>query len=224
MISRSPSLQGTRFGRLQVESLTRITVQHKRKRSRACAIVICDCGARKTVLVDDLAAGRIQSCGCLRRDVLKERARPLSEKFWEKVNKNGPIPEYRPDFDPCWLWTAAVNAKGYGVMCVKNGSTLAHVISYNIHVGQIHSGMQIDHLCRVRNCVNPNHLEVVTPRVNVHRGFGPTAVHARKTHCPKGHPYSGDNLYLSPRGNRQCRECVRRSQMRYRKRKAKFTK
>lgn len=220
MISRSPSLQGTRFGRLQVESLSRITVQHKRKRSRACAIVICDCGARKTVLVDDLAAGRIQSCGCLRRDVLKERARPLSEKFWEKVNKNGPISEYRPDFDPCWLWTAAVNAKGYGIMCVKNGTTMAHRISYNIHLGQVPSGKQIDHLCRVRNCVNPKHLEAVLPIVNTHRGY----TNATKTHCPHGHPYSGENLYISPRGNRQCRECVRRSQMRYQKRKLKSTK
>ena len=222
-MSSYSEVQGKLFGRLKVESLTRVDVQHKRKRTRAYAVVVCDCGVRKTVSVDDLTSGKTKSCGCLRRDTSRDRARPLAEKFWEKVNKDGPIPAYRLDFDPCWIWTAAVNAKGYGVMGVKKGSTLAHVISYNLHVGHVPSGMQIDHLCRVRNCVNPNHLEVVTPRVNVNRGFGPTAIHARKTHCPKGHPYSGENLYLYiggiHKGNRQCRICGRDRQRAYQKRK-----
>ena len=213
-------MQAKRFGRLKVESLTRIDVQHKRKRTRVYACVVCDCGVSKIVSVDDLTTGKTKSCGCLRRDTLKERARPPEERFWEKVNKSGLAPAYRPDLGPCWIWTASVNAKGYGIMGAKNGSTLAHVISYNIHLGNVPGGMQIDHLCRIRNCVNPNHMEVVTPRVNVNRGYGPTAIHARKTHCPKGHPYSGENLYLTPGGrSRHCRECVRQSQMRYQKRK-----
>ena len=220
MLSHSNEVQENRFGRLKVESLTRIAVQHKRKRTRVYAVVVCDCGVRKTVSVDDLISGKTKSCGCLRISSLRERARPLAEKFWEKVNKDGPIPAYRPNFGPCWIWTAAVNAKGYGIMGVKNGSTLAHVISHNLHVGHVPSGMQIDHLCRVRNCVNPKHLEVVLPIVNTHRGY----TNATKTHCPQGHPYSGENLYLSPRGYRQCRECVRKSQMRYQKRKVKRNK
>jgi hypothetical protein len=106
-------------------------------------------------------------------------------------------------------------------MGVKNGSTLAHRISYNLHVGHVPSGMQIDHLCRVRNCVNPKHLEVVLPIVNTHRGY----TNATKTHCPQGHQYSGVNLYSTPGGrSRHCRECGRRSQMRYLKRKVKRNK
>lgn len=215
MLSHSYEVQGKRFGRLKIESLTRLDVKHKRKRTRVYAVVVCDCGVRKTVSINDLTAGRTKSCGCLRRDVLKERARTLADKFWEKVNKDGPIPAYRPDFDPCWLWTAAVNANGYGIMFTREESTLAHRISFALSGRIVPAGTQLDHLCRVRHCVNPKHLEAVTPRVNTHRGY----TNATKTHCPQGHPYSGDNLYLSPRGNRQCRECVRRSQMRYKKRK-----
>lgn len=209
---------GKQFGRLCVESLTRIAVQHKRKRSRACAIVVCNCGTRKTIGVDDLINGKIKSCGCLRRENNRTK-KSLAERFWVKVNKNGSLSSHRPDLGPCWIWIAAINAKGYGIMSVDVGSTLVHRISYKISGGVIPDGMQIDHLCRVRNCVNPKHLEVVTPRINTHRGYGPAAMRARKTHCPKEHPYSGDNLYVSPTGNRQCRICIRQNQRNYQERK-----
>ncbi len=214
---------GSRFGRLCVEALTRKPVEHKRKRSRAYADVVCDCGTRKSVPSDDLVSGKIKSCGCLRRENGKANIRPMEDRFWEKVNKNGPVPSYRPDLGSCWIWGASVNANGYGTMGVDKGSTLAHRISYIIANGEILNDMQLDHLCRVHNCVNPRHLEPVTPRVNVHRGYGPTAANARKTHCPQGHPYSEENTYLYiggvHKGNRQCRICGRKRTREYIERK-----
>lgn len=73
--------------------------------------------------------------------------------------------------------------------------------------GRIPDGHQVDHLCRRPGCVNPNHLEAVTPRENTLRGVGPTARLSAVTHCPKGHPYSGENLAIRPTGSRRCRAC-----------------
>ena len=81
--------------------------------------------------------------------------------------------------------------------------------------------MQIDHLCRVRSCVNPAHMEIVTPRVNIIRGNCPEVTikrHAAVTHCPQGHSYTGDNLYVTKTGNRHCRECTRRHGREYQRR------
>ena len=187
------------------------------------ASVRCDCGTRKIVAVDDLLQCKTKSCGCLRTEVARMEFDSLENRFWSKVDKNGPVSDYRPDLGKCWIWTASVNAKGYGIMGVNIGSTMVHRISWSIHGYDIQKGEQIDHLCRVRCCVNPNHLEVVSPKVNSNRGYGPTAKNARKTHCPKGHPYSGENLYLyvggKHKGNRQCRICGRERQREYQKRK-----
>lgn len=226
-IIASPSGQravpGARFGRLRVERLVRIPVQHKKMRTRAGAVVECDCGTRKTVSADDLASGRIRSCGCLKRDLAKSRVRPVADRFLEKVDKDGPVPEYRPDLGPCWVWTAARNANGYGIMKVSEGTTLAHRISYALAGGNVTDDEQIDHLCRVRHCVNPQHLEAVPPRVNVHRGYGSAAGNARKTHCPQGHPYNDENAYVYVggvhKGTRHCRICGRAATRRYMARK-----
>lgn len=104
----------------------------------------------------------------------------------------------------CWEWTGSMHAAGYGLFRDR----LAHRISYEVHVGSIPEGLTIDHLCRNRRCVNPLHLEAVTIAVNVLRGESPPARNARKTHCPKGHPYDDENTYISPssgwRGSRAC--------------------
>jgi len=211
---------GTRFKRLIVLAVKHVAFG---ERKRWIASVRCDCGIEKTVAADDLIQRKTQSCGCLRLDRAKERIVPIEKRFWKKVNKNGPIPDYCPDLGRCWLWTASINAKGYGTLGSKNGSTLAHRISMELNGWVVKSGMQIDHLCRVRSCVNPKHLEVVTPKINCHRGYGPTALHARKTHCPQGHPYSDENTYLYiggvHKGNRQCRICGRRRSREYLARK-----
>lgn len=122
----------------------------------------------------------------------------LEERFNARVERT----------DGCWLWRGYITPAGYGGL--KHGPhQLAHRISYMLYVGPIPDGLQIDHLCRVRHCVNPEHLEPVTARVNLLRGVGWAARNAAKTHCPKGHPYSGKNLRVSHGGGRMCVTCAR---------------
>lgn len=103
----------------------------------------------------------------------------------------------------CWLWRGRINDGGYGTY----GSRLAHREIFLLYGGEIEDGLELDHLCRVRCCVNPAHLEAVTRQTNVLRGEGPAGVNARKTHCPKDHPYSEENTYITVRGKRRCRIC-----------------
>ena len=125
------------------------------------------------------------------------------ERFWEKVEVRGT--------DDCWLWTAYTMVNGYGLFGLSKGqTTLAHRFAYQDRVGPIPEGLQIDHLCRVRHCVNPAHLEPVTQLENVRRGNG-GANQTSKTHCPNGHPYSDENTYSPPcrPTGRYCRACRR---------------
>lgn len=137
-----------------------------------------------------------------------------NERFWSQVNKNGPIPESRPDLGPCWLWTGTVDRQGYGFFFVWNKplKKLFHVRAHNFAWDQVKEPIQRplipDHLCRVTSCVNPDHLEPVTVRENVVvRGTGITALNAVKTHCPRGHEYTPDNT-RTWRGKRNCRACA----------------
>ena len=134
----------------------------------------------------------------------------LPERFWDKVE--------RTSFSECWHWVAFTNASGYGTFGFDGTVRLAHRVSYEELVGSIPEGLEIDHLCRVRNCVNPRHLEPVTTQENTARGEA-GAYNKVKTHCPQGHPYSGDNLYLHTRRGRgvqrQCRECRRSAYRRW---------
>ena len=107
----------------------------------------------------------------------------------------------------CWWWKARQVGSGYGGFYAGGRNIRAHRWAYERWRGTIPAGLQLDHLCRNRLCVRPAHLEIVTNRVNVLRGIGPTAQNARKTHCPQGHQYSGSNLYVSPEGWRCCRAC-----------------
>jgi hypothetical protein len=110
----------------------------------------------------------------------------------------------------CVVWFGAKQTNGYGSVSIGAGKTaLAHRAAYFIARGEIDPSLTIDHLCRNRLCVNPEHLEQVTCRENNRRGFGFSGVNARKTHCDAGHELAGDNLIVKARGNRNCRECQR---------------
>lgn len=109
----------------------------------------------------------------------------------------------------CLLWQGCTE-KGYGRVKHNGKSRWAHIVSYELQVGPVPPGKVLDHTCRTRPCIEPTHLEPVTDVVNTMRGESPTAKHARKTHCPKGHPYDEENTYRRPGGGRDCRACKRR--------------
>lgn len=125
----------------------------------------------------------------------------------------------------CWPWDGPTLPGGYGKMWrsdferLWHPSQLAHRIAYELEVGPIPDGLTLDHLCGNPNCVNPDHLEPVTQRVNTLRGSGPIAAHAVKTHCAHGHPYDEENTYHMPSGGRDCKICVRRRGREYRLRR-----
>ena len=126
---------------------------------------------------------------------------------------------------PCWDWIGYIYPNGYGRFEIKKPHT-AHRVSHVWFIGPVPKDIrikQIDHLCRRRHCVNPLHLELVTPRVNTERSDGPAAINSRKTHCLNGHPLEGDNLRIDPTGRRICRTCKRTTpeynRQRYLKRK-----
>ena len=115
----------------------------------------------------------------------------------------------------CWEWTGGHFTKtGYSSFNIKRDDgrwqpQVAHRIAYELLNGPIPKGLQIDHLCRNRGCVNPTHLEAVTSRVNNLRSNGPSAVNARKTHCLNGHPFSPENTRPHGGNKRECIECTR---------------
>jgi hypothetical protein len=108
----------------------------------------------------------------------------------------------------CWLWIGHMSGRGYGVAHLKKKRLGAHRAVYEELVGKIPSGLEVDHLCRNRICVNPQHLEPVTKRTNILRGVGMGARHARATACPRGHEYTTGNYYPRRGGGRNCRPCA----------------
>lgn len=109
----------------------------------------------------------------------------------------------------CWIWLGT-EVNGYGQIKVNGRSTLAHRYVYEQLVGPIPPGLDMDHLCRVTQCINPNHVEPVTTQVNILRGISPAALHAKKTHCDRGHELFGENLRLGKTKNdRICKVCDR---------------
>ena len=116
----------------------------------------------------------------------------------------------------CWQWTGRTNGKCYGTFSDGGKRFMAHRWAYEHLRGPIPSGLTLDHLCRNRGCVNPNHLEPVTLRENILRGTSPAANQARQTHCIHGHEFTPDNTYISGRGQRSCKQCHKRWAKKYR--------
>lgn len=132
------------------------------------------------------------------------------ERFFARVDKHGPAPEYRPELGPCWIWQKKLTKAGYGRFGYEAKVVLAHRFACELLVGPIPKGLEPDHLCKVPACVKavadehgPAHLEVVTHQVNMRRSRKGSA-----THCPKGHPYDEANTYWY-KGWRSCRLCHR---------------
>lgn len=148
----------------------------------------------------------------------------LEARFLAKVDKNGPVPSHRPELGPCWLRNpTAKSTTGYDVFGVAGKTIGSHRVAYELWVGPIPAGMEIDHVChpgdgscppekcRHRRCVNPSHLEVVTPDENKRRSWCASARNGAKTHCVRGHEFTPENtrIKMGRWGNevRGCRKC-----------------
>jgi hypothetical protein len=142
-----------------------------------------------------------------------KKPRRLDDRLWEWVD--------RGEEWECWPWVGRTTKAGYGQISLGKydgqRTLYVHRVAYELLVGTIPEGLVIDHLCCNRTCCNPAHLEPVTHAENVRRGS--SRRFANQTHCKHGHEFAGDNLYLTPWGERVCRECARRRNREYDARK-----
>ena len=155
---------------------------------------------------------------------------PIINHNHENINKKHP--NYREpiqrffthidmDFGECYLWISNKDKDGYGIFSYNGSNVLAHRYSYEAFVSYIPEGLVIDHVCRNTSCVNPSHLEPVTQRENVLRGYNPASINSKKLYCINGHSLSGKNLYINRKANkRYCRECGRIKSREYARRKS----
>lgn len=121
-------------------------------------------------------------------------------RFWQKVDKTS----------TCWLWKAGKSDRGYGIYYAGK-MRRAHIVAYELMIGSVPEGLELDHICRIRHCVNPDHLEAVTHQQNCKRDFTD-----RNTHCKRGHEMTPENTYNY--GQRLCKTCHSMRVSAYRKR------
>jgi hypothetical protein len=115
----------------------------------------------------------------------------------------------------CWLWDGAIGTDGYGAIRAHRDSdgvrarVTAHRVSYRLAKGPIPNGLWLDHICRVRSCVNPDHLEPVTPQINILRGESVGAIAVRTNQCKRGHKFTPSNTKTRKDGSRRCLTCAK---------------
>lgn len=147
-------------------------------------------------------AGAVWEAALTKTIASTRRRVPLSDRFWSKVEKH--------DADDCWPWKGAIDRSGYGQISVDGKTEGAHRVSVILDGRGIPPGLNIDHACRNRSCVNPAHLRIVTPLANtLENSNSLPALNRRKTICARGHSFSGDNLAVRPNGKRRCVVCMR---------------
>jgi hypothetical protein len=137
------------------------------------------------------------------------KPQPIGARFWAKVRD---AEDLSPNgMSGCMIWTAQIIPSGYGTFRMNNPrrQVVAHRVAYELVIGAIPEGLELDHLCRRRCCVNPAHLEAVTHRENVLRGTAGDQERV-KTHCAQGHPFTPENTYVNDKGWRRCRTCTLR--------------
>lgn len=147
---------------------------------------------------------------------LREKHSAIAREMWEtKVDPyadrfiNRFLRRVKIDENGCWLCGYSLTSTGYTRIWIPERFVPVHRWTYILFKGVIPDGLDLDHLCRVKICVNPNHLEAVTHRENILRGIGASAMNAKKTHCIRGHPFNEKNTYMGSKGNRKCRICDR---------------
>jgi hypothetical protein len=136
---------------------------------------------------------------------------PATQRFWNKV-------KFQKSPANCWLWTRCVGPQGYGIFTIQRHQNIrAHVFAYQEFFGPVPEGYGIHHKCQNKLCVNPKHLELLTKseHTKIHWTKSPgllgAAAQRAKTHCPHGHPYNNENLYIRKTGSRTCRICQKLS-------------
>lgn len=186
-------------------------LQKSTKVERTCR----QCGQSFFVFPSVVGRGQGLYCSppCVYADRINRRAVDPAIRFWAGVEKT----------ETCWLWTGYIRKNdGYGLFFDGKRQVLVHRFAYELLVGPIPSGLDLDHVrargCTHRNCVRPDHLEPVTPWENMRRGDAPAAVNLRKTHCKRGHEFSADNTRISKNGKRHCRICLSMLRREYRHR------
>ena len=119
----------------------------------------------------------------------------------------------------CWLWTGSINENGYGLFKVSGKTMKSHRVAYETYNRPIETGNVIDHLCKVRNCVKPDHLEQVSQAENLYRGNTIASVNRLKKYCINGHEFTEDNTIIRKNNTRNCRKCINLLKKKYRARR-----